>query len=585
MKKRTLRIVSLVLALMLLVSAFAACGNEESGDSSAASSAAESSEAAASEAGETSETGETGEAENELVSQYPAFAEHHELDITWYEQGWTGIEEDKDIIGPKIEEITNLKLGYEAMTVPTADDYTQQLNLMIAGGEIPDAFFGSIDAYTREIYQKLGESGQIWDLTGMVTEEEYPNLYALIHPEMELYATENDQIWFLPTQTGRGYENLNEPPHGIYVNTEYMEELGVDYPTTADEFYDFVDRCVNELGANGLLMGENLSGVNNLYEMFFPRLGSHDSYGLPFDIDNDYQVCNYEYSDCDEMMDAAKYVWKFASNGLLDPEVLTLKTAQFQEKASGGTYAAFCGSWWDADTFNDAIGSYTYIAAPLIYANDEVKEGREIPWTDWVGCWSSLIINKSVDEAVIKHLLATMDWMATTEGQLLLNAGIEGETYEFLEDSTYAYTDEFKEATNDLDWNSAAAYGIFYYAQLVQNAPAISEYQETPSALVREDNKKSWDNRADERARYDREMEPTYDYYFLKGDKENELMPAIDDAKLEYWAKVVSAQSEEEVEQAVHAWNQTCIDLGIEEVVAERQTAIDDIVARMSDGE
>lgn len=75
---------------------------------------------------------------------------------------------------------------------------------------------------------------------------------------------------------------------------------------------------------------------------------------------------------------------------------------------------------------------------------------------------------------------------------------------------------------------------------------------------MREDNKKSWDNRADERARYDREMEPTYDYYFLKGDKENELMPAIDDAKLEYWAKVVSAQSEEEVEQAVHAWNQTC---------------------------
>lgn len=196
MKKRTLRIVSLVLALMLLVSAFAACGNEESGGSSAASSAAESSEAAASEAGETSETGETSEAENELVAQYPAFAEHHELDITWYEQGWTGIEEDKDIIGPKIEEITNLKLGYEAMTVPTADDYTQQLNLMIAGGEIPDAFFGSIDAYTREIYQKLGESGQIWDLTGMVTEEEYPNLYALIHPEMELYATENDQIWF-----------------------------------------------------------------------------------------------------------------------------------------------------------------------------------------------------------------------------------------------------------------------------------------------------------------------------------------------------------------------------------------------------
>ena len=179
----------------------------------------------------------------------PAFAEHHEIDITWFEQGWTGPDEDLDIIAPAIEEVTNLKMNYEAMTTPTGDDYNQQLNLMVASNSVPDAFFGGIDMYTRQIYQKLGEAGRIWDLTGMVTEEEYPNLYALIFPELNLYKTENGQNWFLPTQTGSGYENLNEPPHYLQINTDYLEKLGLDFPTTADEFHDYVYRCVNELGA------------------------------------------------------------------------------------------------------------------------------------------------------------------------------------------------------------------------------------------------------------------------------------------------------------------------------------------------
>lgn len=577
-KKQFVRAAALLMAIAMLLCTFAGCG-DDGGNSSSSQASGSSAESVSGSEGEAS----SSEEENSLVGKYPEFANHDELEITWFEQGWTGPEEGKDIIAPKIEEVTNLKLGYTPMTTPTDDEYTQQLNLMIAGGEIPEAFFGGITAYTREIYQKLGESGQIWDLTEMVTEEAYPNLYALIHPEMELYATDKGQSWFLPTQTGRGYENLNEPPHGLHVSTKYMEQLKVDYPTTADEFYDFVYRSVNELGGKGLLFGENLGGVNQLYEMFFPHIGSHDSYELPFDVDNGYKVCNYLYSDSDEMMAAAKYIWKFASNGLLDPEALTLKTTQFQEKAALGEYAALTAAWWEIDNFNDAIGSYNYIAPPPMYASEEVKKAREITWTDWVGCWSSLIINKDVDEQVVKHLLATMDWLATEEGQLLVNAGIEGETYEFLEDGTYAYTDQFKADSNDLDWNTAASFGVFYYAQLVQNAPAISEFQETPSALIREDNKKSWDSRAEERARYDREWEPTYDYYFLKGDKENELMPAINDARTEFLAKVVSAKSEDEVEQLVHEWSQTCKNLGIEQVVAERQAAIDSIIERMSE--
>ena len=219
-----------------------------------------------------------------------------------------------------------------------------------------------------------------------------------------------------------------------------------------------------------------------------------------------------------------------------------------------------------------------YVCPPPIYASEEIKESRTRTWTDWVGCWSSLIINTSVDEETVRHLLAVMDYLTTQEGQMLVQVGIEGETYTWNDEGKYVFTDEFKEKTNDLDWNKAAAYGVFYYAQLVNNTPAITELQETPSALTRADNLKSWENQQITRDCYDKHMEPTKDYYFLPGEVELEKFPAIQDAKLEFWAKIISAQSDEEVEQLVNEWGETCKSMGIDEIVAERQAFIDNLV-------
>lgn len=521
----------------------------------------------------------------ELASIYPEFNEHREINITWFEQGWTGPDIDLDIIAPEIERLTNLKMNYEPMTVPTEQDMIQKFNLMVASNEIPDVFFGGIDSYTREIYGKLGEKGGLWDFGEII--KDYPQLHELVEPELDLYKEESGENYFVPTQTGRGYELVYEPPHGPFIRKDFLDKLNMDYPSTPDELFDYLKRATTELEVGGepvkgILFGENLGGIDNIADMFLPLIGDRETYKLPFDPQDDYAVKNYLYTNSSELTQAAEFVNKLQREGLIDSEALTIKQAQFQEKGSSGQYAMLCGSWWDMNTFSDNAKSEVedifWVAPPPIYETEEIKESRNQPWTNWVGCYSSLIASKNIDEATVRHLLAVMDYLTTQEGQLLVQVGIEGETYTWNEDGKYQFTDEFIKKTNDLDWNKVAAYGVFYYSQLVNNTPAFVDVRETPPALLREDNKLGWDNY---KIRWDAFVpnmeEIPLDYYFLKGPVEQDKFQAIKDQQQEFWTKVLQAGSESDVKSIVDEWGATCKSMGMDEIIAERTEIMEQI--------
>ena len=180
----------------------------------------------------------------------------HSVKITYFEQGWTGPEADLDVVAPELAKRTNLTLLYEPMSTPTGDDYTQKLNLMVAANEVPEVFFGGNDAYTRVIYEKLGEAGPLGHRhhrQGLPQPE-------LVYPELQLFQNEKGQNYFLPTQTGRGYENLHEPPHGLFLRQDLLDQLGMETPKTPDEFYTYhgarEELKVIDQKVTGLLLGE-----------------------------------------------------------------------------------------------------------------------------------------------------------------------------------------------------------------------------------------------------------------------------------------------------------------------------------------
>lgn len=566
----TMKRIAILLTIMVLTSVLSSCGlySDKAGTTTSGTTKAALSEGKANAP--------------ELAASYKEFETPRKITITWFEQGWTGPEKELDFVAEEIAKRTNLTLEYVPMTVPTGDDYNQKLNLMIASNDVPDFFFGGSDSYTRSIYEKLGDMDKIWEMTAII--KGYPQLEALVKPEMTLFKTKSGKNYFIPTQTGRGNELLYEAPHGLFVREDFLNKLGMQYPVTIDELYTYLKRSKDEIKVNGesiipMVLSENLGGLHNFYMPFLPILGAHGVGDLPFDYRENFKVRNYLFTNSPELMAASKFIYKLSSEGLFDNEALVIKQAQVQEKVSSGRAAAAASPWWDMNTFSDNAKSVApdifYAVTPPIYSSPEIKTSRQREWTNWIGCWSSLIVNKKIPEDSVKHLLALMDYLTTKEGQLLIQAGVEGVSYEYNSNGRYQFTEDFKKKTNDLDWNKAASYGVFYYSQLVFNMPAFTDIREEAPSLVRADNKKGWENQKEVRDLYRANMAPPKDYYFLAGPVEEEKFPAILDAQHEFWAKIITAKSEQEVEKIVNDWAATCNKLGINEIIAERQKYID----------
>ncbi len=524
-----------------------------------------------------------------LAKTWPEFNTHDEAQAVCFEMGWTGPEADKDFITPEIARRTNFLFKYEPMTVATQDDLNQKLNLMVASGQMPEIFFGSSDPYTRTMYEKMGKAGMIWNLGQFLPS--YKNLATLLKPEFTLFRAEDGKSnYWIPTQTGRGFDVIHSAYGGLYVRDDFLKRLGMAYPTTPDEYYTYLKRCVQEIGTVGgksvigFTTDENLFNFEySLLSQFLPieiRPVQSTGVGLSFDPGDNFKVVNDFYTDGPVLMRAAKYANRLYREGLVDPEMISHKRAQYQEKVSSGRVASMAAQWWDMNTFSDnakaIVPDIMFVnSLPLWDKADGVPKYPDRKWTNWIGCYSSLVVSKKVPEAKVKHFLAVLDYFATREGQILVQVGIEGKNFQYDKNGKYAFTDEFKKLTGDLDWNKCASYGVYYYQQFVYNLGAFGDIRSEFPELVRPDNLKGWENQKSRRDRYVAGMDPPKDYYFVEGPIEIQKLPAIDSAKVEMWVKVLQAKSEADVEAIVHDWAKTCKDMGIGQIIAERQQYMD----------
>ncbi|MEW5815367.1 MAG: extracellular solute-binding protein [Spirochaetota bacterium] len=573
--KKLSGVIFLLLVVVLLTVNITVCGLFRGKDKSAARDSTETDVKT-----KTAASAESGQG---LAATWPEFAKRHEAQTACFEQGWTGPEKGKDFVTPEIEKRTNFLLKYEPVTVSTQEDLNQKLNLMAASGDVPEIFFGATDTYSQSIYSKLGAAGFIWDVAPLI--KDYKNIYNLIEPELILYREKGSNAnYFIPTQTGKGNDLLHSPPQGLFVREDFIKKLNMNYPSTPEELYTYLKRCKEEIKTVSgkpliaFTCDENFLGLEwALVYPFWPiNPESNPTIGFTFDIHANFKVVNYIYTDSPELMRAAKFVNKLYREGLIDREILTHKRAQFQEKVSTGRVAAMGAPWWDMNSFSDnaktIVPELMYVAPPPIFDKaNGVPKYPDDKWTNWIGCYSALIISKKLPEETVRHFLALLDYLATREGQVLIQVGIENQNFTYNSSGKYVFTDEFKKMTDNLDWNKAASYGVFYWQQFVFNLPVFDDLRAEYPELIREDNRKGWENWKYRRDRYDPTMKPDKTYYFLPGPIEREKLPSIDEARNEMWVKVLLAKSEAEVEKVIHAWGTNCKNLGIDKIAAERQ--------------
>jgi len=387
-----------------------------------------------------------------------------------------------DINTPVMQELmkkTNVKIEFES----TSTDYDQKLNLVLAGGDLPDIVFVTAD--TAKLYGQKGlfmALNDFWDKS--------KNLKPLIPPELLIYQMGTDKnIYSIPLYSDEGLYKIT-----LLGRKDWLNKMGLEMPETTDEFYNLLLTVKKD--ASKMLGKDNIIPLINRDGL--PRLRTALAYS--FDTREEWMIKDDKYiytPITDEYKEMLMYTAKLYKDGLLDKEYATLSSIQWEEKVLSGSafftfdYAARSDTFTSGLIKQDPNASFAIINAlkgPRGGAGFLISENTQ---TDY-----SLAI--SAKSKYAQECFDMIDYIYGPEGALLFNYGIEGQTYDLKDNKPVIrkeVIDDINSAPSLMD--GAAKYGIaseslpyhmisdsrfqlgFYGAQMKEGLPRVMKYSVT----------------------------------------------------------------------------------------------------------
>lgn len=422
MKKRSSRLLAALLAAGMTFSMVACGSTNEPASSSESASKVETSESTAST--ESSTVVEEKLYYNE--TGYPICDEPITITVSG-KQGTT-----KDWENTLFVKTVEEKLGIKMDCNPIADDaFTTQYALMLSTNEIPDLIItGNMDGDKSQVNLD-GEAGYWLDFSQYL--DIMPNFVAMMekYPEWAAYLkTETGAIYGLSSVSPGIVTNS---PGQIYFHPEVVEAAGVDVENinTIDDFY------------NALVAVKAKYPDKIPLSITFDKMPAYNAdiilrtaFGINYH-DNSYMLVaddagKVSLADIsDNNREYLKWLNKLYDEGLLDPNGTIYTSSEYRAMEDNNDFIFF------ADTsmrrvqnvkYNDQTGFACITALSSEYTNGEknyvVRNGVSS------GAW----IYASADTEYPEAICRLVDYLCTEEGQYLAVWGIEGETYEFVDD-------------------------------------------------------------------------------------------------------------------------------------------------------
>ena len=418
MKKK---ILAIIMTATMVMSCVAGCGKSEvdaqNGD----------------QAAKTESTASTGEELPLKELTLPLCEEKQELTV-WLCYSGTVMKDLNEIEGvKKMEELTNVHINWIPIN---QDDAVQKFGVLISSGDLPDIIFpvsypGGEEAGVEE--------GIIYPDMDTLIENYMPNYKALLatsdQARREATADSGKRI-VCRTIVGQDKTAESEGTYqGLAYRADLLEDLGLDVPTTIDEWHDALVKAkeagiatpfvLDNDGGSALALSWGV-GTQNLKEFL--------------QLEGDKIVCGQAKDSWKGYLDTMK---QWYSEGLINPNFTTfhyyLDTPASVQNNDTLLYSmvlsAFTGnSYYNYHMVDNDKEFLQPIVAPALNPGDEpVQLGdRKI-------AKGPIFISTSCKnpELAAKWL----DFQYTEEGQYLNWYGIEGETYTIGEDGTPQYTD------------------------------------------------------------------------------------------------------------------------------------------------
>ncbi|GAA3409672.1 extracellular solute-binding protein [Paenibacillus hodogayensis] len=303
--------------------------------------------------------------------------------------------------------------------------YNEQLRLKMAAGEYPDFYwtggFANEETLANDMVLPLND---LLDKYG-------PNLKKVIPQSAWDAVTLKGKIMAIPRFAGGG----TDTERLIYVRKDYLDKIGAKIPATSDEFLTLLRMLRdNDPDGNGKNDTIPFSGRQSFgwMENIFGMWGVDPSANT---IYNGQVIPGYLHPNMKQGLEFIRTMYK---EKLLDPEFLTNTGSIWSQKLHSGQTATYIHTVEQVGDFQKAIqDANPNVKVDVVAIPTPKGKGYEGP----VGNRKNPISVSTIVMKTTKHpveVIKMFDWIASEEGQVYIDLGIEGETYK-KEGDKYVY--------------------------------------------------------------------------------------------------------------------------------------------------
>jgi putative aldouronate transport system substrate-binding protein len=326
------------------------------------------------------------------------------------------------LVAEEIESHTNVRLN--SIIGPVEANSQDLFNTVMLSNNLPDIVGGN---GLKEDFNKFGMQGKLIPLNSLIARYA-PNIQRVLDqkPIVRSSITAPDgNIYYIP------YIPSGIAGRGYYVRQDWLDNLGLQTPTTVDELYvvlkAFKEQDPNQNGLRDEIpyFNRHPEEVIRLVNFFGARSTGSDKYH-DFIIEED--VVSHPYLR-DEFRFGISKIAQWYKEGLIDPEIFSRgsqsRTELLSNNTGGMTHDWFASTAGYNDSLSDSIAGFKfYPFLPPADINGKIMEehGRAIVKPDG---WAITADNKHAIETI-----QYFDFYFSELGRIISNFGVKGKTFD-----------------------------------------------------------------------------------------------------------------------------------------------------------
>lgn len=360
---------------------------------------------------------------------------------------------------------------------PAEGQEDEQFNLLVASNDLPDMIFrtwtdypgGPVKAISDEVILELND----------ILKSSSPNLSARLaeHPEWDkAVKTDAGQYYCFPFIRG---DSSLQVFWGPALRKDILDNLGLEVPETMAE-WESVLTTLKDSGIEAPITFTKPQSYGRELSVGSPFIGA---YGIQWGFYLDNGKVKFGLAE-DSYKDFLETWNRWYENGLIDPEFVTNDRKTFEAKVLNGISAAFTGyGGSNIGNFLDAMETKNP-TFDLVGAKYPVLNKGDKPFTGQFDVPFKGMGYAITTQAADPELAASWaDYAYGDDGHMLFNFGVEGESFNWVEDyrgyeEFPKYSDMINNNPNGLGIAQASARYVraFYNGAFLQDKRYIVQY-------------------------------------------------------------------------------------------------------------